>query len=67
MESTLEGDFFVRSEPGTVKLPSDSAREYIRTRFGGKANAAEDGERREWGWAGSSSGLVVSQFDSGRI
>ncbi len=34
MEATSEGDFFVRSGPGTVKLPPDSAREYIRTRFG---------------------------------
>ena len=34
MEATPEGDFFVRSGPGTVKLPPDSAREYIRTRFG---------------------------------
>jgi type I restriction enzyme, R subunit len=34
MEATKEdGDFFVRSGPGTVKLPPDSAREYIRTRF----------------------------------
>jgi predicted HTH transcriptional regulator len=35
MEATPEGDFFVRSGPGTVKLPPDSAREYIRTRFAG--------------------------------
>nr|MCU0605470.1 ATP-binding protein [Desulfobacterales bacterium] len=34
LEKTAEGDFFVRSGPGTVKLPPDSAREYIRTRFG---------------------------------
>jgi hypothetical protein len=33
LESVPEGDFFVRSGPGTVKLPPDSAREYIRTRF----------------------------------
>jgi type I restriction enzyme R subunit len=33
MESTPEGDFFVRSGPGTVKLTPESAREYIRTRF----------------------------------
>jgi len=33
MESSPEGDFFVRSGPGTVKLSPDSAREYIRTRF----------------------------------
>ena len=30
-----DGDFFVRSEPGSVKLPADSAAEYIRTRFSG--------------------------------
>ncbi len=34
LEAAPEGDFFVRSGPGTVKLPSESATEYIRTRFG---------------------------------
>jgi type I restriction enzyme R subunit len=33
LEAAPEGDFFVRSGPGTVKLAPDSAREYIRTRF----------------------------------
>ncbi len=33
MEASPEGDFFVRSGPGTIKLPPDSAKEYIRTRF----------------------------------
>jgi type I restriction enzyme R subunit len=33
IESVPEGDFFVRSGPGTVKLPPESVREYIRTRF----------------------------------
>ncbi|HXF66132.1 MAG TPA: RNA-binding domain-containing protein [Burkholderiales bacterium] len=33
METGADGDFFVRSGPGTVKLPPESAREYIRTRF----------------------------------
>lgn len=33
MEAAPEGDFFVRSGPGTVKLAAESAREYIRTRF----------------------------------
>jgi hypothetical protein len=28
-----EGDFYVRSGPGTVKLTLESAREYVRTRF----------------------------------
>ncbi len=34
VEVTPEGDFFVRSGPGTVKLSPDSAREYTRARFG---------------------------------
>ena len=33
LEGVQAGDFFVRNGPGTVKLPPDSAREYIRTRF----------------------------------
>ncbi len=33
LEATAEGDFFVRSGPGTVKLAPESAREYVRTRF----------------------------------
>lgn len=33
MEKSPEGDFFVRSGPGTVALASASAKEYIRTRF----------------------------------
>ncbi len=32
-EAAPEGDFFVRSGPGTVRLPPESAKEYIRTRF----------------------------------
>jgi len=35
METSPEGDFFVRSGPGTVKLDPESAKEYIRTRFAG--------------------------------
>jgi hypothetical protein len=35
MEASPGGDFFVRSGPGTVKLPADSASEYTRTRFPG--------------------------------
>ena len=34
VESAPDGDFFVRSGPGTVKLPVESAREYVKTRFG---------------------------------
>jgi len=37
VEAVADGDFFVRSGPGTVKLTPDSAREYIRTRFPGFA------------------------------
>jgi len=35
IEEHPEGDFYVRSGPGTVKLAPDSAREYIKTRFPG--------------------------------
>jgi hypothetical protein len=41
MEASPGGDFFVRSGPGTVKLPMDSANEYIRTRFQGFARSAD--------------------------
>ncbi|MEK7370017.1 MAG: ATP-binding protein, partial [candidate division NC10 bacterium] len=37
MEASPSGDFFVRSGPGTVKLQTDSANEYIRSRFPGVA------------------------------
>jgi hypothetical protein len=37
---SLGGDF-VRSGPGTVKLPPDSADAYIRTRFPGVARSAD--------------------------
>ena len=33
MEASPEGDFYVRSGPSSVRLASDSASEYIRTRF----------------------------------
>ena len=33
LEATSDGDFFVRSGPGTAKLPPDSAAKYIETRF----------------------------------
>ena len=32
-EESDDGDFFVRSGPGTVKLTPESARDFIRTRF----------------------------------
>ena len=34
MEGADEGDFFVRSGPGTVKLTPESAERYVETRFG---------------------------------
>lgn len=39
LEAMPEGDFFVRSGPGSVKLIPHSAREYIRTRFPGFTRA----------------------------
>ncbi len=33
VEQSPDGDFYVRSGPSTVRLPPESAREYIRTRF----------------------------------
>jgi type I restriction enzyme, R subunit len=32
-ETVPEGDFYVRNGPGSVKLPPNSAQEYIKTRF----------------------------------
>jgi hypothetical protein len=40
MEGSPQGDFFVRSGPGTVKLATGSANEYIRTRFAVPAKTA---------------------------
>src|SRR3972149_5971713 len=37
MEASPEGDFYVRSGPGAVKLKTESASEYVRTRFSGVA------------------------------
>jgi len=36
IEASPEGDFFVRSGPGTIKLAPDSAEQYIRSRFGAR-------------------------------
>ena len=33
VDTETDGDFFVRSGPGTVKLSPDDAKEYVRTRF----------------------------------
>jgi predicted HTH transcriptional regulator len=41
MEAEPDGDFYVRSGPGTVKLPTESTREYVRTRFGGRTYSSE--------------------------
>lgn len=38
LETSPEGDFFVRQGPRTEKLSPDSAREFIRTRFPGRAH-----------------------------
>jgi hypothetical protein len=35
VEAIPDGDFFVRQGPGTIKLPPDSAKEYIHTRWPG--------------------------------
>jgi hypothetical protein len=40
IEATPDGDFFVRSGPGTVRLSPGSAMEYIRTRFPAMMQAA---------------------------
>jgi hypothetical protein len=37
MEATPDGDFFVRSGPGTIKLSPEDTKEYIRTRFGSRS------------------------------
>ena len=44
IEASPDGDFFVRSGPGTVKLAPESAREYIRTRFLGFTREGEADE-----------------------
>jgi hypothetical protein len=42
LEKSPDGDLFVRSGPGSVALASDSAREYIKTRFPGAGGAPAD-------------------------
>jgi type I restriction enzyme, R subunit len=39
LEATPDGDFFVRSGPGTVRLAPDSAQKYVATRFPDAKNA----------------------------
>ncbi|MBI2180106.1 MAG: ATP-binding protein [Deltaproteobacteria bacterium] len=41
LEATPQSDFYVRSGPGSVKLPPDSAQEFIRTRFGSRTEHTE--------------------------
>ncbi|HEY6198132.1 MAG TPA: RNA-binding domain-containing protein [Candidatus Binatia bacterium] len=45
LEANPQGDFFVRSGPGTVKLPPESAAEYVRTRFAGWSGVVSDAHR----------------------
>jgi type I restriction enzyme R subunit len=40
LESSPDGDFYVRSGPGTVRLSPDSSKEFIRTRFAEITEAA---------------------------
>jgi type I restriction enzyme R subunit len=42
MEASRDGDFFVRSGPGTIRLSPDNTKEYIKTRFAGVARASHD-------------------------
>jgi type I restriction enzyme R subunit len=44
VEANPDGDFFVRSGPGTTRLGPASAREYIRTRFGSLAAPSSGGQ-----------------------
>ncbi|HEX9818639.1 MAG TPA: ATP-binding protein, partial [Methylomirabilota bacterium] len=41
MEASPDGDLFVRSGPGIVKLATESANVYIQTRFGGAARITD--------------------------
>ena len=41
METSPEGDFYVRSGPGSVRLAPDSAEQYIQTRFPGISKTKE--------------------------
>jgi hypothetical protein len=41
MEKEPGGDFFVRSGPGTIRLPPDSATKYIETRFPASAQSSK--------------------------
>jgi type I restriction enzyme, R subunit len=47
LEKSPEGDFFVRSGPGGVLLPPESAKEYIRTRFPTFVNSASRGHKAQ--------------------
>ncbi len=47
MEESPEGDFYVRSGPGSVRLPPESALEYVWTRFGGFGRAQAGGTKGE--------------------
>ena len=45
MEAAPEGDFYVRSGPGSVRLSPDDAREYVGTRFPAAKSLSEFGLR----------------------
>jgi hypothetical protein len=53
IEANPDGDFFVRSGPGTVKLPPESAREYVRTRFRTRVVAPGVGDPAEEAFSSS--------------
>ena len=36
LEKTIDGDFYVRSGPGTVRFGKEDAEKYVATRFGSK-------------------------------
>ena len=42
VETERDGDFFVRSGPGTVRLSQGDTEKYVRTRFGHRVSGRED-------------------------
>ena len=65
MEASSTGDFFVRSGPGTVKLPPDSATEYIRTRFPAYTREGES-ERDRLGCQSSRERKLTAAINGGQ-
>ena len=68
LEATAEGDFFVRSGPGAVKLPPESAREYIRTRFDSRVAQRDSDVHRRRGLSSNRMQLTAlrAAADAGR-